>query len=125
MIANDIISSILNRYKNACSNYPQPPSFIPNTKGDSFYLIKNRGEGLQPTQIRLSNHGTYLETWCDRNKACILFKSGIDLRLRRFSISKGFRPKALNDISFWKSSLHHITTHKSRTLPNHLLFLLA
>ena len=52
-------------------------------------------------------------------------KSGIDLRLRRSSISKGFRPKALNDISFWKSSLHHITTHKTRTLPDHLLFLLA
>ncbi len=47
-------------------------------------------------------------------------KSGINLRLRRSSISKG-----LNDISFWKSSLHHITTHKTRTLPDHLLFLLA
>ena len=68
MIANDIISSILNRYKIVCSKYSQSPSFIPNTKGDSFYLIKNRGEGLQPTQIRLSNHGTYLETWCDRNE---------------------------------------------------------
>ena len=51
-----------------CAKYPQSPSFIPNTKGDSFYLISNRGEGLQPTQIRLSNHGTYLETWCDRNE---------------------------------------------------------
>ncbi len=68
MVASDIISQILQRYKMLCAKYPQSPSFIPNTKGDSFYLISNRGEGLQPTQIRLSNHGTYLETWCDRNE---------------------------------------------------------
>ena len=68
MVAADIISQILQRYKMLCAKYPQSPSFIPNTKGDSFYLISNRGEGLQPTQIRLSNHGTYLETWCDRNE---------------------------------------------------------
>ena len=68
MIASDIINLILQRYKMLCAKYPQSPSFIPNTKGDSFYLISNRGEGLQPTQIRLSNHGTYLETWCDRNE---------------------------------------------------------
>ena len=68
MVASDIISQILQRYKMLCAKYPQSPSFIPNTKGDSFYLISNRGEGLQPIQIRLSNHGTYLETWCDRNE---------------------------------------------------------
>ena len=68
MIASDIINLILQRYKMLCAKYPQSPSFIPNTKGDSFYLISNRGEGLQPIQIRLSNHGTYLETWCDRNE---------------------------------------------------------
>ena len=68
MIASDIINLILQQYKMLCAKYPQTPSFIPNTKGDSFYLISNRGEGLHPTQIRLSNHGTYLETWCDRNE---------------------------------------------------------
>lgn len=68
MVASDIINLILQRYKMLCVKYPQSTSFIPNTKGDSFYLIRNRGEGLQPTQIRLSNHGTYLETWCDRNE---------------------------------------------------------
>jgi len=68
MVAEYIIRQILQRYKMLCTKYPQSPSFIQNTKGDSFYLISNRGEGFQPTQIRLSNHGTYLETWCDRNE---------------------------------------------------------
>ena len=68
MIASDIINLILQQYKMLCAKYPQTPSFIPNTKGNSFYLISNRGEGLHPTQIRLSNHDTYLETWCDRNE---------------------------------------------------------
>ena len=68
MIATDIISSILIRYKNLCTKYPQSPSFVSNKKGDSFYLIRNRGEEQQPTQIRLSNHGTYLNTWVDREE---------------------------------------------------------
>ena len=58
MIASDIINLILQRYKMLCAKYSQSPSFIPNNKGDSFYLIRKRNGNLQPTQIRLSNHGT-------------------------------------------------------------------
>lgn len=40
MITSDIINLILQRYKMLCVKYPQSPSFIPNNKGDSFYLIR-------------------------------------------------------------------------------------
>lgn len=68
MVSSDIINLILQRYKMLRVKYPQSTSFIPNTKGDSFYLMRSRGEGLQSTQIRLSNHDTYLEAWCDGNE---------------------------------------------------------
>ena len=42
MVASDIISQILQRYKVLCSKYPQSPQFIPNTKGDSFYIIREK-----------------------------------------------------------------------------------
>lgn len=67
MIASVIISGILQRYKQICAKYPQSPSFVPNTKGDSFYLIRKRA-GNRPVQVRISNHGTYLDTWCDREE---------------------------------------------------------
>lgn len=68
MVSTDILSIILQRYKMLCAKYPQSPSFIPNNKGDSFYLIRKRSGNLLPTQIRLSNHGTYLETWVDKEE---------------------------------------------------------
>lgn len=68
MVSTDILSIILQRYKMLCAKYPQSPSFIPNNKSDSFYLIRKRSGNLLPTQIRLSNHGTYLETWVDREE---------------------------------------------------------
>lgn len=68
MVSTDTLSIILQRYKMLCAKYPQSPSFIPNNKGDSFYLIRKRSGNLLPTQIRLSNHGTYLETWVDREE---------------------------------------------------------
>ena len=40
MIASDIINLILQRYKMLCAKYPQSPSFIPNTKGDSFRVTE-------------------------------------------------------------------------------------
>lgn len=52
MVSSDIINLILQQYKMSCVKYPQSTSFIPNTNGDSFYLIRNRGEGLQPTHKR-------------------------------------------------------------------------
>lgn len=67
MIATNIISGILQRYKQICAKYPQSPSFIPNTNGDSFYLVRKR-DGNRPVQVRISNHGTYLNTWCDREE---------------------------------------------------------
>ena len=67
MIATDIISGILQRYKQICAKYPQSPSFIPNTNGDSFYLVRKR-DGNRPVQVRISNHGTYLNKWCDREE---------------------------------------------------------
>lgn len=67
MIASVIISGILQRYKQICAKYPQSPSFVPNTKGDSFYLIRKRA-GNRPVQVRISNHGTCLDTWCDREE---------------------------------------------------------
>lgn len=68
MVSTDILSIILQRYKMLCAKYPQSPSFIPNNKGDSFYLIKKRSGNLLSTQIRLSNHRTYLETWVDKEE---------------------------------------------------------
>ena len=68
MIAGDIISEIIKRMKFWGSRFADATtSFIPNTRGNSFYLIQNRGNNL-PVQIRLSNHGTYLETWTDRKE---------------------------------------------------------
>jgi len=67
MIAANIISGILQRYKQICAKYPQSPSFIPNTNGDSFYLVRER-DGNRPVQVRISNHGTYLSKWCDREE---------------------------------------------------------
>lgn len=68
MVASDIISQILQRYKVLCSKYPQSPQFIPNTKGDSFNIIRKGSNTIKPTQIRISNHGTYIESWVDRNE---------------------------------------------------------
>jgi hypothetical protein len=69
MIAGDIISEIIKRMKFWGSRFPDATtSFIPNTRGNSFYLIQNRGDNNLPVQIRLSNHGTYLETRTDRKE---------------------------------------------------------
>ena len=69
MIAGDIISEIIKRMKFWGSRFPDATtSFIPNTRSNSFYLIQNRGDNNLPVQIRLSNHGTYLETWTDRKE---------------------------------------------------------
>ena len=68
MVSSEIISLILQQYKSLCAKYPHSPSFIPNKNGDSFYLLRKRSGNLLPTQIRLSNHGTYLNTWVDRDE---------------------------------------------------------
>lgn len=69
MVASDIISEIIKRMKFWGSSFPDSTtSFIPNTSGNSFYLIQNRGDNNLPVQIRLSNHGTYIETWTDRKE---------------------------------------------------------
>ena len=69
MIAGDIISEIIKRMKFWGSRFTDATtSFIPNTRGNSFYLIQNRGDNNLPVQIRLSNHGTYLETRTDRKE---------------------------------------------------------
>lgn len=69
MTASDVISEIIKRMKFWGGRFPTATtSFIPNTKGDSYYLIQNRGENNLPVQIRISNHGTYLETWTDRKE---------------------------------------------------------
>ena len=68
MHASDILSQILQRYKVVCSKHTQSPQFIPNTKGDSFYLIREGNNSIKPTQIRISNHGTYIRSWVDRDE---------------------------------------------------------
>lgn len=69
MIAGDIISEIIKRMKFWGSRFPDATtSFIPNIRSNSFYLIQNRGDNNLPVQIRLSNHGTYFETWTDRKE---------------------------------------------------------
>jgi len=67
MVANSIISIILNKYKELCQRYPHAASFSASKKGNSFYLIQKRKD-LPAIQIRLSNHGTYLKTWTDREE---------------------------------------------------------
>lgn len=67
MNATSIISIILNRYKDLRQRYPHAASFSANKKGNSFYLIQKRKD-LPAIQIRLSNHGTYLKTWTDREE---------------------------------------------------------
>ena len=67
MNATSIISIILNRYKDLRKRYPHAASFSASKKGNSIYLIQNRKD-LPAIQIRLSNHGTYLKTWTDREE---------------------------------------------------------
>lgn len=67
MVANSIISIILNKYKELCQRYPHAASFSASKKGNSFYLIQKRKD-LPAIQIRLSNHGTCLKTWTDREE---------------------------------------------------------
>lgn len=67
MIGNTIIGLILKCYKETGRKHPQNPSFMSNANGDSFYLIRKRNDG-HIIQIRISNHGTYLKTWTDRNE---------------------------------------------------------
>lgn len=91
MIAGDIISEIIKRMKFWGSRFTDATtSFIPNTRGNSFYLIQNRGNNL-PVQIRLSNHGTYLETWTDRKELGEYFQLRISiqmLKIARIAIKK-------------------------------------
>ncbi|MBR2101282.1 MAG: hypothetical protein IJ928_00870 [Prevotella sp.] len=70
MVAGDIISNIIKRMKFWGRRFPNATtSFIPNTKNNSFYyLFQNRGDNYPSVQIRLSNHGTYIETWTDREE---------------------------------------------------------
>lgn len=66
MNSNEILSKILIKYKALCGNKYQTASiFLSNNKGDSFYSIQKRNKE-KPVQIRLSNHGTFLKTWVDR-----------------------------------------------------------
>ena len=49
MTASDIISEIIKRMKFWGGRFPTATtSFIPNTKGNSYYLIQNRGENNLP-----------------------------------------------------------------------------
>lgn len=56
--------------------------FYSNSKEDSFYRVY-KTQGFKPIQVRISNHGTHLWTWIDRNydpsRATVLFAP----RLRR------------------------------------------
>ena len=66
MNSNEILSKILIKYKALCGNKYQTDSiFLSNNKGDSFYSIQKRNKE-KPVQIRLSNHGTFIKTWVDR-----------------------------------------------------------
>lgn len=67
MNATSIISIILNRYKDLRKKFPNAASFVASKKGNSFYMIQRRKD-LPTIQIRLSNHGTYLKTWTDREE---------------------------------------------------------
>ena len=67
MNAIDILPEILTKYKVLRNKIPSASNFLPNGKGDSFYSIQKRKE-QKPVQIRISNHGTYLKTWVDREK---------------------------------------------------------
>jgi hypothetical protein len=66
MKSDEIISSILMKYKELCVKYPQSTPFVSNDEGTSFYMSQKRGDNEMPVQIRISNHGTYLKTWVDR-----------------------------------------------------------
>lgn len=69
MEATNIIAQIIKRMKFWGNRFPNATtSFLPNTKGSSYYLIQNREGNNLSVQIRLSNHGTYLETWTDRKE---------------------------------------------------------
>ena len=53
--------------------------FYSNSKEDSFYRVY-KTQGFKPIQVRISNHGTHLWTWIDRNydpsraiNICIVF----------------------------------------------------
>lgn len=65
MNSNEILSEIIIGYKSLSGKFQSASNFLPNGKGDSFYLIQKRKE-QKPVQIRISNHGTYLKTWVDR-----------------------------------------------------------
>ena len=56
-----------------------------NKKGDSFYIIREGSNTIKPTQIRISNHGTYIESWVDRNElGDSISQQGLSLMCDRF-----------------------------------------
>ena len=63
----EILDKILIKYKTLCSKFANASNFLSNTKGDSYYSIQKRNQ-KNPVQIRLSNHGTFLKTWIDREE---------------------------------------------------------
>lgn len=68
MNSTDILSEILCKHKGYCIKKTIINDFIPNKNGDSFYSIQKRGVDKKVVQIRLSNHGTFLKTWVDREE---------------------------------------------------------
>lgn len=70
MVSKEIISSLIDRTGKfwGCRYPTATTSFIPNKHHDSFYLIQKGNQNKPTVQIRLSNHGTYLETWTDREE---------------------------------------------------------
>ena len=68
MLASEIISRILKRHEALCAKYPQLVDFLPNSKGDSFYLIIDGNDEATPIQIRISSHETNIESWIDEKE---------------------------------------------------------
>lgn len=70
MISKEIISCLIDRIgKFWGSRFPNSTTdFIPNKRHDSFYLIQKGNQNQSTVQIRLSNHGTYMKTWTDREE---------------------------------------------------------
>lgn len=64
-----IIEEIKKRMKFWGGRFPKATTaFIPKKRGDSWYLIQDRGKGNLPVRIRLSDHGTKLHNWTDREE---------------------------------------------------------
>ena len=115
MLASEIISRILKRHEALCAKYPQLVDFLPNSKGDSFYLIIDGNDEATPIQIRISSHETNIESWIDEKEWGNKFKRVNPSSYVNISIVFIDEGKDSSDSPNGKKK-HKVKSYKNRTI---------